>query len=422
MLVAAARVAVARFDYDGAVALLDEAVALDDTSSARLERARVHSMLGHYELGDTDTDVAGALGAGPEALEVAAWSAHFQRRFGDALALADRGAGEASDPDVRTSCLALAGWVSLATGDLSGAQARLEAAVGAGSPDSGRLAEAWLGWLRTNQGRAEETLRLVRPTQGKGLAAYRFPNAYAEMAATMALAMLGRADEALATLDVLAADVTRMGAQRWTPRPLNLRGWIVRNLGETGEADELNQAAMEAARPLGLAEPLANALLDLAAGRLLVGDLDRAGELLDQAGALGDVEHAFRWRHQMRRRLLQTRLDLALGRSDSALLGSERLAADAAVLGAPRYEVQARLVAATAAHQAGHGVDHDEVDRLLSRLGEVAGLESWWITADTARVFGVGAWEDLAQRRVVALATRAGRYAPALYRAAGSQG
>jgi hypothetical protein len=167
-----------------------------------------------------------------------------------------------------------------------------------------------------------------------------------------------------------------------------------------------------------MTEPLANALLDLASGRLLVGDLDKAGALLDEAALLGDVEHAFRWRHQLRGRLLRARLDLALGAVEAARTGAEGLAADAASLGTPRYEVQARLVAAEASHQAGRAVDLDQVDRLLSRLGEVAGLEVWWITAGAARVFGVGAWEELAQSRVAALARRADSYAPALERSA----
>jgi DNA-binding SARP family transcriptional activator len=422
MLTLAARTAVARFDHQESLRLLDEAVALADSTEARLERARVHSMLAHYELAADDLEVARRQGAGPEALEIAAWSAHFQRNFGEALALADRGAREATDPDVRTSCLALAGWVSLAAGDLPGSEVRLEAAVGAAPEGSGRLAEAWLGWLRTNQCRPEETLRLLRPGPGRGLAAYRFPDAYARMAATMALAMLGRADEALATLDTLSSDVARMGAERWTPRPLNLRGWIVRNLGETGEADELNQAAIEAARPQGLAEPLANGLLDLAAGRLLVGDLDRAGVLLDDAAALGDVEHAFRWRHQLRGRLLRARLDLALGQAGTALTAAEHLAADAASLGTPRYEVQARLVAALAARETGRAVDLDQVESLLSRLGSVAGLEAWWITGGVAQAFGVSAWADLADRRLTALAEHAGDYATALRRSARRRG
>ncbi len=416
MLVTAAAMAVARCDPDEALRLLDEAVALDDTAGARLERARVHSMLAHYAEATEDIEVARARGAGPEALEVAAWSAHFQRRLGEALSLADQGSREAADADVRASCLALGGWVSLATGDLRGAASRLESAVGEAPEASGRLAEAWLGWLRMDQGRPAETLRLVRPAPGTGLGAYRFPNAYALMAATMALAMLGRADEALAMLEALRADIARMGARRWAPRPLNLRGWIVRNLGEIAEADELNQAAIEDAQSQGLAEPLANGLLDLAAGRLVAGELDAAGALLDEAAALGEVEHAFRWRHQLRGRVLRARLDLALGEDEAARAGAESLVAEAANLGVPRYEVQARLLAAVAAHLAGAAPDLDEVGMLLVRLDEVAGLEAWWITADVARVFGVDAWEDLAGRRVAALAERSGPYKAALER------
>ena len=171
------------------------------------------------------------------------------------------------------------------------------------------MAEAWLAWLRMNQGRPAESLRLVRQATGKGLAAYRFPNAYGGMVATMALAMLGRVDEALATLDVLEGDVARMGAHRWTPRPLNLRGWIVRNLGEFGQADELNWAAIDAARSQGLDEPLANGLLDLASGRLLAGDVDGADGFLSEAMPFTEIEHAFRWRHQLRGRLIRARLD-----------------------------------------------------------------------------------------------------------------
>ena len=167
-----------------------------------------------------------------------------------------------------------------------------------------------------------------------------------------------------------------------------------------------------------MAEPLANGLLDLAAGRLLVDDLDGAGALLDEADQVGAVQHAFRWRHQLRSRLLRARLDLARRATEQALRAAERLATDAAALGIPRYEVQARLVAAVARHEALGDADLDQVGVLLSRLGQVAGLEGWWITAGVARAFGVEAWEDLAQRRVGALCKVAGAYAPALERGA----
>jgi hypothetical protein len=80
--------------------------------------------------------------------------------------------------------------------------------------------------------------------------------------------------------------------------------------------------------------------------------------------------------------------------------------------------VQAQLVAATAARRGGRAVDQYEVDRVLGELDEVAGLESWWITADVAKAFGVDQWEQLARRRADALHAQAGRYAPALERAA----
>jgi tetratricopeptide (TPR) repeat protein len=418
MLVAAAGMAVARFDQEEALRLLDEAIALDDTIDARTERARVCSMLGRYQQASDDIAVALRAGAGAAALEVAAWSAHYERRLGEARRLADRGAQEANDNDVRGSCRALGGFVSLAVGDFDGAESRLDEAISEPSAASGQLAQAWLGWLRLNQGRPAETLELVTPEVGTGLARYRFPNAYALMAATMASALLGRPDQALSSLRRLEDAVETMGAVRWSPRPLNLRAWIIRNLGATDEADRLNQAGVELARTLGLAEPLANGLLDLAAGRLFVRDLEGARNLLDEADRAGRPEHAFRWRHQLRGQLLRARLNLAEGNAERAQTSSLSLGAEATTLGAARYEVQALLVAACAAHELGHIPDVAGVRRLLDRLDEVAGLEGWWITAQVARRFDNPVWGDLARRRVTKLMERAGDYAGTLTAAA----
>ena len=382
-----------------------------------MERARVLSMLMRYADARADIDVAVAMGAGPEALEAGAWAAHFERRFSEAVALADSGAEQASSDDLRAACLALGGWVSLCAGDVPGAGSRLSRAVQ--EEPGNRLARAWLGWLRVNQGRPAEAVALVRPEGASGLAAYRFPNAYGLMAATMALAMVGRPDEALDTVESLGHELERMGADRWAPRPLNLRAWIVRNLGEPAEADDLNLAALSDARRLQQPEPLANGLLDLVAGRLMAADLDGARSRLAEASALSDVEHAFRWRHQLRHRLLQARLDLAAGRPEAAFNGAGTLVADAVEMGAARCEVQARLVLATASAAAGGPPDRMEaIQDLLERLGQLAGIEAWWITAEVAEAFGVGAWDDLAQRRVAALLPKAGPYRDALVRAA----
>jgi len=422
MLTAAARAAVARFSQDEAADLLDQAVELYDSVDARIERARVRSMLMRYGEARADIAAAQAMGAGPEALEAGAWAAHFERRFEEALELADRGAQQAEDSELRASCLGLGGWVSLAAGDLGGARSRLARAVDQQPGNS--LAEAWMGWLCVNEGRPDDAVALVHSESGRGLAAYRFPNAYALMAATMGLAMVGRPDEALTAVETLSNELTRMGAVRWEPRPLNLRGWIVRNLGEATEADELNLAALDIAHRLDLSEPLANGLLDLAAGRLLAGDYDGARGWLEDADPLSKVEHAFRWRHQLRWRLLKARLDLADGHTESAWAGAEALVADTVALGAGRCEVQARLVAAAAAARSAGDVappNRAEVQRLLERLGRVAGIESWWITADVAQALGVAAWADLARRRVAELLPRAGPYRDALVRAAESR-
>ncbi len=410
MLMAAAQVALDRFDHEEALRLLSEAVTLHDSAAARIERARVFSMLARHLEADDDIDAARTLGAGPEALEAAAWSAHLERRFDDALALADRGAREAITEDLRTSCLALGGWVSLVSGDLTGAETRLEGALGSAPETSGRMAESWMAWLRMNQCRPNESLRLVNNQYGRGLATYRFPNAYALMAATMSLAMLGRVNEALATLDELDAVVARLGAVRWIPRTLNLRGWLARNMGEPGLGDEFNDAAMDAAGGPAMGEPRANALLDLVSGRLLSGDLSAAASRLADAERLAEGDHAFRWRHQLRARLLRSRLDLAAGEPEGALGAAATLAVDAATLGAPRYEVQAQLVEGVARHRAGLEAEPLVLEQLLGRLGEVAGLESWWITAEVSEEFGVTKWEDLARARVASLLKQAGPY------------
>ncbi|HXP33544.1 MAG TPA: BTAD domain-containing putative transcriptional regulator [Acidimicrobiales bacterium] len=418
MLVAAAHIAITRFDADEALRLLDGAIALHETAAGRVERARVLTMLERHDDATRDLEAARTLGAGPETLEVAAWSAHFRRRFGEALLLADQGARDADSDELRMSCLSLGGWVALASGDLGGSESRLERAL-ATAPEGGTvLAESWLAWLRASQGRPDETLDLVHVSQGSGLAVYRYPDAYALMAATMAHAMLARPDHALIALGMLESAIERMDAARWIPRPLNLRGWILRSLGEADRADDLNEEAIERSRQQGLAEPLAHGLLDLAAGRLMAGDADAATRHLEAARLLEAEEHAFRWRHQLRRRLLQVRHDLVTSDLEAAVADAAGLARDAAALGAPRHELQARLLGAMARHQAGLRCAPEEVDALLLGLDRLAGLESWWLTAEVAECFAVARWRALAAQRAADLASSAGPFASSLRRAA----
>jgi tetratricopeptide (TPR) repeat protein len=417
-LITAAHIAVSRFEADEALRLLNDAIALDDTAKARVERARVLTMLNRNEQVAADLQKAKELGAGPEVLEVAAWSAHFQRNLSEALVLADQGARDANSDELRTACLALGGWVALASGDLSGSEERLEEAVRVAPTGHAVQAESWLAWLRVSQGQPEDTVDLVHVSDGTGLAAYRYPNAYALMASTMAQAMLSRPDRALASLKLLESDIERMDAARWVPRSRNLRGWIARNLGEVTQGDECNAEAVEVSRQIGMAEPLAHGLLDLAAGRLMVADFAGTSDLLTQAQHLEQQEHAFKWRHRLRRRLLETRLQLDRGLSEAALTGALALGDDATALGATRHALQARLLHAVAAHRLGQPTDLAQIEALLGALPRLAGLESWWLTAEVAAEFGVAEWRALAEIRVRDLLVVAGPHEGSLRRAA----
>ena len=165
LLVDAARIAVARFDSDGALRLLDEAIALDDSATARVERARVLTMLGRHADVAVELESARALGAGPETLEVAAWSSHLQRRFGEALLLADQGAHDAGAgaSELRAGCLSLGGWVALASGDLGGAR-RASKARSASRRTRSWPSRGWRGCAPARGGRPRRLAWCTHPT------------------------------------------------------------------------------------------------------------------------------------------------------------------------------------------------------------------------------------------------------------------
>jgi hypothetical protein len=326
--------------------------------------------------------------------------------------MADEGARRSEDREVRAVCLGLGGWTSLSRGDLSGAERRLTEAV-AEAPGTG-LPAVWLGWLRLNQGRPEDTVALARSATSATTASFPFPNAYAGMSAAMGLAMLGRPDEALRTLDVLDADIERMGARRWAPRTLNVRAWVLRNLGSTERADELNTAALELSHGIAMLEPHTHAVFDLAAGRLDAGDLAAAGDLLARGDHLAAGEYAFSWRLRLRSRLLRARLAVAAGDHELASALASALVGETRALGAPRYAVQALLVHAVAAARAGRPLDREVVAAALSSLGRVAGLEAWQLTAGVASAHGSDAWRSLAATQASALVAHAGSHADRL--------
>jgi hypothetical protein len=208
---------------------------------------------------------------------------------------------------------------------------------------------------------------------------------------------------ALADLDAVDAAAAGQRTPRFAARADNMRAFILRNLGAAADADARNTCAYEiAVDQLGMGEPVADALLGLADGRLRAGDLDAAERLLERVDQEAPAPRVFGWRHDLRRRLLASRLALARGADNVALDHAEAVRAAADGLPLPRYAVLARVLAAAAAP----GVD---IRGHIDALEDVAPLEAWWLTGLVATRYDSADLHALAERRRAAMEDQARR-------------
>jgi DNA-binding SARP family transcriptional activator/tetratricopeptide (TPR) repeat protein len=415
----AARVVSARYDQVEAMGLVDQAIALADNADARLVRGRARLLLTDYVGAREDGLVARDLGAGASGLELAAWASHYLREFDAAVAYAEEGAATAEDPLVRSGCLALAGWSRMTTGALRDAEPPLVAAVAASAARPHGMALVGLGGLRVFQGQDDEGIEtLARLGESPEDPRTSLTAAYGYMLRGMGYGHQGRVVEALAEFEALEAAVERRNLDRFIGRPDNLTGWVLRHLGRGTEADERNERALEVSEGRGLLEPFCHALVDLAAGRILTGDLDGAAARLDTHDAHAAQNHSLRWRHITRARILRGRI--ALGRDDyeeAESIGAAVVEA-ADTLGSRRYIALAQLLVLEARVARGEVVDDGELGGLLEALPARAALEAWPLTASVARRTGSDRWWGLAERQLADLVARAGPSADALQAAA----
>ncbi len=160
MLIAAARAAVARFSQDSAAGLLDDAIELHDSAEARVERARVLSMLMRYADARAAIDVAQSpWGQAPRP------SRPGGSLGGPLRATVQRGrspwpTGEPSrrpsDESASQPVSALGGWVSLCgrrRGPAPAPAPQPGRAGGAGQPAGPRPGSAGSGSIRDDQPR-----------------------------------------------------------------------------------------------------------------------------------------------------------------------------------------------------------------------------------------------------------------------------
>jgi tetratricopeptide (TPR) repeat protein len=410
--VAAGLVAAARFDLDAAEEHLAAALDLGATPEAHTARARLRMSRLAYDAAAADAEQAIALGGGAAALEVAGWVAYYRRRYDDARACADEAAARAEDDSVRLSALALAGRVRHAAGDLAGAVDRLTT-VGDGPPAVQGIADVWLAGVRIHQGRPADALdALARPMVAPDALAHPWAPLHLRFYRIMALGQQGRVADALRLAGDLDIAVERAGpvGGRLAGAAANVGGWILRWTGRGEEADDRNRRAHEAtggeAGPSvdAMAEAHYVAVLDLADGCMLRGDLGEAAALAARLAPMDTWDGTMAWHQRHRLGLLRARLTLADGHPDAAFALASEVADDAAGRGAGRYELLARALAGLADRT----VPLAALDPVVDGLGRCAALDGWPVVAALAAARGHDPWRVEAERRAAAVVAGAG--------------
>lgn len=413
----AARIAAGRQAHDEALRLADEALrSSPEHPPASLLRARALLVLGRYAESADAAAAAAARGAGPAALQVGGLAAHYGRDWERATRLADAAAAEADDDDLRATSLAVSAHARHASGDLAGAERRF-AAAGVAGHGLGALSSGWLALLRQHQGRSDEVLALTGRYAPEPATLEQFTLPMAQMSRGLAYAALGRSAQALTCFDTVEELVERLGIVRYAGRADNCRGYVLRNLGQLEQADDLNAAAQAAGSSVGLDEPLAHAVLDLAEGRLRAGELDAVRRLLEEAEAFGGVDrrHGFQWRHRLRARWLRGRLHLALGEAKEAAACAQAVVEEAAERELSRYAALGGLLALHARVVRGEPPEVAEALRAVDALGPTAGMEQLWLVSELARS-SQGELRTALQLRATAAAGRLVGAAPARLR------
>jgi DNA-binding SARP family transcriptional activator/tetratricopeptide (TPR) repeat protein len=416
----AAEQAAERFDHAAAEALLDDALSLASDAPGLLARARVRIRLGRYSDALADVEASGLQDAG--ALEVSAWAAYFGRRFDQSAQFADDGAMVSAEDATRARCLAVAGRVRHAAGDLAGAEARLAEALSLAEGADRVTAAAWLGVLRAHQSRPAEAVQLLRPAaRGQIGAEHTSATMHALLFTGHAHAIAGYPEQALAAFARHTEEVARRQVPRFAGRGVNFTGWVLRNLGARSQAVDLHSQALAAGRSEGTPEVTIAALQDLAETRLEAQDPDGAAALLAEASAMLTGDLVFGWRLALKRDLLAARLALLRGDYELASTTAAGLEETAVAIAVPRYSSVARILRHRAHHAAGLPVQLDAAAADLDLVERSVAIEAWWWTGETAAQLGVGGWLERAQRQAARLADNAGVHADTLRREAASR-
>lgn len=388
-LVAAAALCGERFEVEAAERLLDQAIELSDGAGARLTRARLR--LARLDLdGAREDALAGIdLGAGVEGFEVAGWVAYYARDYDTALRYAEEGIERATDAvEQRSSCLALAGRVRHARGELAEASSRLEQSFVTAPSELRGVVQVWQGQLLAHRGDPVAAVDRARRGLLDRRLAHPFAAGHGFFTLAYALGLMGQWSAALDAVDDLDALIDRQGNTRFPPLAANLRGWLMRGGGLLEAARELHGPAAEVAPGPTFQEARYAALLDIAECHLAAHDAEAASVVADSARAVLDWAGGMSWRHHNRYRLLAGRLASLAGNHATAAEELKRVEAAACECGDRRYQLRARLAIAAADGRAGRRVDPAAIGPLVEQFVPLSGPDGWRDIGELAHVLG----------------------------------
>lgn len=362
-----------------------------------------------------DVDRAG--GAGAQGLEISAWASYFDRQFRPAAQYAEEGAIAAADAATRARCLAVAGRIWHAAGDLSRAETQLAEAMALADGADRVTAAAWLGVLRAHQSRPAEALTLLRAAaRGHAGAEHTSATLHALLFTGHAHAVAGSPEQALAAFARHTAEVERRHVPRFAGRGVNFSGWVLRNLGAADEARDCHTEALATAKRQATPEVAIAVLQDLADLRLDAEDPAGASLLLAEAREKLTGDLVFGWRLALKHDLISARMALLQADPELSLGTAVKLAEAAEALGVPRYSAAARILQCRAAAALGMPVDLAAARAHLGLLERSVAIEAWWWTGDAAADLGVPQWLELAASQAGRLAAGAGSHAAAFQR------
>jgi DNA-binding SARP family transcriptional activator/tetratricopeptide (TPR) repeat protein len=407
-LTAASGIAAARFDYETALGIADEAITAMDTTAARLRRATVLLAMARYEDARDDAEVAVARGDQLRAYEVAGAIAYYCRDFARAATLGSALLENAETHEQRVQAHVIQARAFHAEGDLRAAGRHMDGALRICRRYRVRQPTAVFAWFKVHAGDPDSAITaLESSTFGtRETDSTIYTPAHAHFIYGYALATCGRAGEALRVLERASDEAHHRGLVRYGSLGTNMSSWVLRNIGESQRARECNHRASESAKVTGYSELEVYAVLDLCDDDLASGDTEAAEARLGEARSLMHEPYAYRWRHVLRVQLLEGRLALRRGALDAALTAAERVVVEAGERLAPRYGALGEALAMQARAALGEQPAPAGVVALSDALTTIAGLEAWRILGELGSQSRLAVCFELATRHRDRLAER----------------